>query len=118
MTIPFGVPVTRRRYAPGSAGADGRRTRGAAVDAAIVASMQPVKGEQLVRLSEGLRKRVTLVAYTEDDLRTADQAGKVFADEVIYQGATYVVDHVATWTELLPHVEAYLTRLGEAGGNP
>jgi hypothetical protein len=118
MTLPFTESVTRRRYASGSAGSDGRPIAGTSTDLTILASIQPVQGKQLQRLAEGLRARVTLVAYTETEFRTADPVAQVDADELVYQGEVYVVDRVEHWTQVLPHFEAYLTRKSEAGGAP
>jgi hypothetical protein len=116
--LPFSVAVTRRRYAAATAGTDGRPVTGSPTTSTIYASVQPAPGRQLEHLPEGLRSRVVMIAYTDTELRTADQATGLPADELVYQGATYLVERVARWTELIPHYEAQLSLVPESGGAP
>jgi len=117
--LPFTVTVTRRRYPAPTSWTGGRAVAGTPTDTAILASVQPSPGgEQLQHLPEGLRQRIALLAFTESDLRTADQADGTPADELVYQGDVYQVERVHRWTELLPHLEAYLSRKAETGGRP
>lgn len=117
--LPFTVTVTRRRYPAPTTGTDGRPVRGTPTDSSILASVQPSPGgEQLQHLPEGLRQRISLLAFTESDLRTADHATGTAADELVYEGAVYEVERVHRWTELLPHLEVYLSRRAETGGQP
>ena len=112
--------VARNRYAAGSVGTDGRTTRGALTATTIYASVQPVTGRQLERLPEGLRQSVKLMAYTETELRTADQLTQTAADELIYGGETYQVADAKRWDTAgpLPHWEIALVRLAETSGAP
>jgi hypothetical protein len=118
MAILGAQPVTRVRHAAGSRAADGRWTRGASTSTTILASVQPPKGRQLQRLPEGIRAKVTLVAYSESEIRTGDQVGGVDPDELVYLGETFLVEAVERWSGVLPHYEAYLTRKNQAGGAP
>jgi len=118
--VPFAEPATRRRFAAGSRGADGRYVLGASTDTTIRAGIQPVSGRKLERLPEGLRQTVTHLAFTETELRTADQITGLPADQVVYGGETFEVERVDPWPSAgpLPHYEAYLRRAAETGGAP
>lgn len=111
-------PVTRQRFAAGAVSAAGRWTEGATTSTTILASVQPATGRQLQRLPEGLRERVELMAFTETELRTADQATGLSADRIVVDGETYQVAHVRHWPTFgpLPHYEAALERFDETGG--
>ena len=116
--LPFSVTVLRRRYPAATAGTDGRPVLGTPTVETIYASVQPAPGRQLEHLPEGLRSRVVMVAFTDAELRTADQATGLPADELVYQGVVYLVERVARWTEVIPHYEAHLSLRAESGGTP
>lgn len=104
--------ITRRRYAAGSRGADGRWVEGTATDTSIVASVQPASGEELQRLPEGERTRVAIQVYTATELRATLQAGGTRSDSLIIAGlvgiddGTYQVAQVDPYYALLGHHDA------------
>uniref|UniRef100_A0A6H1ZNW1 Head-tail joining protein n=1 Tax=viral metagenome TaxID=1070528 RepID=A0A6H1ZNW1_9ZZZZ len=112
--------VTLTRYTSCTVGTDGRGALAGGTATTIMASMQPPTDRQLQRLPEGLRQRVTLMAYTEDALRTTDHMTALPGDRITYRGETYEVGDVKHWPTAgpLPHYEAALTRVDETGGTP
>ena len=110
--------ITRRRFAAGSRGADGRYVPGPPTETPIRASVQPLTGADLQTLEEGDRQRDPKRVYTDSDLRTTNQhvTPKTKADHVIIDSVVYQVRTVDTWrsTSPIPHVKAIVLRLQEA----
>jgi hypothetical protein len=99
-------PCVRLRRDGATVGADGRAVVGVRVSLAFSASVQPAEGQVLEQLPEGERSGtfIQLWAPLELALRTASgAAGTAPADLVTWQGQTYEVRAVKTWTTLLPH---------------
>jgi len=111
-------PVTLRRTAAGSRGADGRFVPGAATDTTLQASVQPMSGRDIERLPEGLRSRASLKLFAETELRLAEASGVYPCDRIVYDGEVYEVGAAQKWgaTSPIPHYEAVLLRIGETGG--
>ena len=84
----FGKPITRRRYTNGTA-VKGRVGVPTYVDTAVNGYVAPVDGKVQLSLPEALREHVGLVMYTNDDVRTVEQAAGELPDAVIYGGETY-----------------------------
>jgi hypothetical protein len=109
--------ITRRRFAGGTRGTDGRYVPGAATDTPINASVQPIGGVELQTLEEGDRQRDPKRVYTDSDLRTSNQhvTPKTKADHVIIDSVVYQVRRVDTWRSVspIPHVKAIVVRLQE-----
>lgn len=112
--------VTLTRMAAGAVGSDGRYAPGTATAASVKASMQPASDRVLHLLPEGRRQSVTLSAFTEFALRTADHATGLPADRITYRGEVYEVLAVREWPSAgpLPHYESALTKMAETGGTP
>ena len=110
--------VTRRRFAAGSRGSDGRWDPGAATDSTILMSVQPLSGRELSTLPEGERSAVNLKGYTEADVRTLDQVAGEAADHIIIASGRWAGTYEARaedgQTDLLPHRRVRLLRLQEA----
>lgn len=94
-----GTTLTVTRRAPGTLN-KGRHTAGDATTHVISANVQPASGRDLLRLPEGLRTRETIAIWTAGDLRTVDESTSLPADVVAYDGASYEVQLVETWTVL------------------
>ncbi len=93
---------TVTRFSPGSYGADaedGRYRFGATHTFRVRASIQPLTGEELLRLPEGERTRERIVVFTARRLKTATQAEAASADRVEYQGNQFEVESVESWNE-------------------
>ena len=108
--------VTRRRFASGSRGSDGRWTKGAATDTSISMGVQPLSDRELQRLPEGERQSQQLKGYTAADVRTVDDRAspQVDADQIIVDSVVYEVRDVVEQTSLLPHKRVRLLRLLES----
>lgn len=63
----------------------------------IVASVQPISGEELKRLPEGERSEDLRELYTTAELHTANPAAGTRADEVIIEGEAFEVERVHPW---------------------
>lgn len=106
--------VTLRRYAAPSRGVDGRVALAAPTETTISASVQPLNGRELALLPEGVRARDRRKAYSETELRTADQEAGTVADELVVAGVVYQVQKVQRHSALLPHYRAELARVQES----
>jgi hypothetical protein len=82
---------TRTRYAAGTT-TDGVYTPGSTSTASIVASVQPVRGEELHALPEGRHADQSRVVYSESELRAAP-----IPDRVTIDGAEFEVFKAERW---------------------
>jgi hypothetical protein len=86
--------VTIRRGSAGSS-SKGRYTPGATSDTTgVVASVQPIKGDELERLPEGIRTKRPAKLYTETELKQKDTAAGTPPDLIIWDGETWEVESV------------------------
>jgi hypothetical protein len=76
---------------------EGTWVDGAEATAAIRASVQPLRGRELLSLPEGERTREWVKIYCASELRTLDEAAGTRADTIIYQGKAYQVRQVEPW---------------------
>jgi len=108
--------VTRRRFAAGSRGSDGRWTDGASTDASDTrATWRPIRPREMQMLEEGHRSRQPFVLTSPLEYRTEDQHAGTSADRVIVDGVTYEVVAVhASQSGLISHYKAICVRLQEA----
>lgn len=107
--------VTRIRYSAG-AYANGVWTDGSETESDITASVQPVSGDDLLRMPEGLRTRDVVAIYTADSLRTANETDGIAADHVVHQDEEYEITSVERWTlPMLPHYRAIGVRVDRTG---
>ena len=86
--------VTIRR---GSAGSDtkGRYTPGSTSDiTGVEASVQPITGNELQRLPEGLRTQRPVKLYTTTEIRASSVATGVPSDLIVWDGETWEVQFV------------------------
>lgn len=95
----FDKDVTRRRWAAGSYDADGRYVEPSYADTTIRASVQPLVGDELLRLPEGQRQKRAIKFYTISDIRTVDDATKTKADQIIDSSVTFEVYTAEDWTD-------------------
>ncbi len=87
----------------------------------LVASIQPLTGDEMLRAPEGLRAThgIKIYAPLVPELRTVDVPGQV-ADVVYYDGRWYEIHRRQEYTPMspIPHIryEAYATETGRAYG--
>lgn len=120
MSILGAISLTRRRFAAGARGTDGRWTPGASTDSTIVGAFHPTSGRDLATLPEGERVKDWRTVYIEPEyeLRGLDLAGAVAADHVSRDGDTfYEVRHVNLHESEapLPHIKALAVAVQESG---
>lgn len=108
--------VTRRRYAAGSRGSDGRWTDGASADTSDTrATWRPIRPREMQMLEEGHRSRQPMVLTSPLEYRTEDQHAGISADRVVVDGVTFEVVAVhASQSGLISHYKAICVRLQEA----
>lgn len=79
------VNVTRSRSAPGYHNDDGEWVPGIPDEATIRAAIQPVKGNQLMDMPEGIRTEAQWMAWSRSDMRVDDRITAVgIAYRVLY----------------------------------
>lgn len=105
--------VTRRRFAAGSRGTDGRWTDGAATDSTILAAVQPANGDDLAILPEGERSKRARKLYTVTELRVVSVEDGTSADHVQVEGRWWKVLHVEEQRNVIPHYKAIAVALQE-----
>lgn len=111
----FFTVVTRRRWAAGSYVA-GAWVDGALTEDLITVSVQPVSGEDLARLPEGVRTRDSIRLFTDDDLRTANEASGYAADQVEHDDEWYEVVAVDSFSMgQMDHLEVLAFRVDRTG---
>ena len=63
----------------------------------IMASVQPSSGDVMKTFAEGRRVAAMYTCYTDTPVYTTDPVKGSIRDEIIWQGQTYEVVHVAPW---------------------
>lgn len=116
MTIPtpseqFNSGISVKRY-PAAAMAKGRYQAVTPTTFTIVASIQPMGGDEILMLPEGDREKEVLSLFTETELRVADQDNKTESDRVAWEGSDYEVIKVRPWKMgALDHYECVIARV-------
>lgn len=80
------VAVARSRFAPGTYDADGRFIEGSASVTVVGAAIQPVSGNQLRDMPEGIRTEAGWMLWSRSDIEIDDR--------IIQAGIAYRVLHV------------------------
>lgn len=101
------IVVVRRSHAPGTRGPDGRPLPALEERIAARALPDPIQGEDLMVLPEGLRSKETL-RFISGSFAFRD--GPV-PDLIEWGGDTYQVMKVIHYPSIVPHYEAYATRI-------
>lgn len=78
--------------------------KGKETQSTIKAVVTPLRGQDLLRLSEGKRTRESIKVYTEDQLTSAVE-GKLNADIICLRGVEYEVQESKPW--LFTQLEHY-----------
>lgn len=110
---------TRRRYA-GSAWVAGRWVRATPTTATFRASKQRLRGWERQVREQGHRGTHVKKLITEclGFLRTTDQHGTTEADEVLIDGAPYVVTHIDNDHPEIPYEAIFVARIDEVSPDP
>lgn len=106
--------LTRRRYSAETVDTNGHRVRGAPVDVGFMGALQDLSGKDRQVLREGARSgEQRKVIACGCVLRAEDQRARLPADEVVVDGAVYVVTQVIRDGRILPHQSVVVTRRAE-----
>lgn len=93
-----GVLLSVTRGTPPTQDGNGRAVPGSTSTVSVWASVQPVNGQELLRLPESLRTREVVKVFTRTAaLLTEDEATGQPADTFAWNGNTYQVNVVETW---------------------
>jgi len=76
----------------------------------FTASVQPVSGDEMETLPEGLREAGMYRLYTDFALRTVNQKTKTPADEIDYADKKYIIVFVQPWqNNVINHYKAFMS---------
>lgn len=113
----YGKTVTlSRESSSGSIGSDGGFTRGSsAPPSSIVMSIQPMSGDEALRLPEGIRNKKVMKGYTTTDITNGSQSARKIPDLIIDGSTTYEINDVqyyeANTLSIAPHYRCTLVRV-------
>lgn len=112
----YGKTVTLSiESASGSIGADGGFTAGAATTSTIVMSIQPISGDEALRLPEGIRNKKVMKGYTISDITNGSESDARLPDKIIDGVNEYEINDVqyyeATTLSISPHYRCTLVRV-------
>lgn len=117
MSLPIGARqlFRRRPDGPDVFNDDGILVPSPTTDEPFTGAIQPLSGDDREVLPEGVRTSSSHVCYTRlpHTLSVGNTSDKTRADQVVDGSTVYQVTHVDTWTELIPHDRAYLSKLQE-----
>lgn len=102
--------VTMRRYAAGTY-TNGRWVPGAVTEIPIVASVQPAKSDELLRLPEGMRTKGVVKAYTDSELQPGDEGQRSQPDRIVWDGEEWEVQVVDRHQLGIAHYKAICVRV-------
>lgn len=108
---------TRRRFAAGSRGSDGRYVAGASTDTTLQGSIQP-DGRVQATGEFGERTGAQWRVLTTSELRPVDQAAGTLADRVVWDGVVFEVREEKQWTAVLPHHTCKIVQWQEQDPGP
>lgn len=106
--------ITRRRFAAGSRGTDGRYSAGATTDTTILGSVQPANGDDMATLPEGERAKKGRRIYTTSEVRVADVEAGTPADQLLIDGVYWEARTVEQTRAVIPHYKVIALKVQEA----
>lgn len=101
---------TVKRYAAGSYSSGGW-SPGSESQVTITASIQPAGPNELINLPEAQRTKAAIKAYTNDELRTANEGSSLQADRIVYNSEDWEVQKVSQHEFGIAHYKAIAVRL-------
>lgn len=113
----FGIDIRIIRYGAGIWQNDGTFLRGTPSEFHIIASVQPMGGNEIMRLPEHLRTKELVKVYSNVALRTADEKNQLPPDTIDFNGKLYEVQNVSTYgmETKLPHYKIIASKLDGEG---
>lgn len=110
--------ITVKRRAAG-AWTSGVFVPGAETEIQMVASVQPLRANEILQLPEHRRTREAMKVFTHERLHTTDEKAQTPGDVVLHDGKRFEVHSVENWQigTALPHYKSVLVKQdGEGGG--
>jgi hypothetical protein len=112
----FGKNVTlSRENGVGAIGSDGKITPSAATTSTIKMSIQPLSGQEVLRLPDGLRNKTVMKGYSYSVLQAGDEINGIVPDKIIDGSITYEVNDLQFYESsnlsLTPHYRSTLVRV-------
>jgi len=105
----FRQPRVGTRTDPGTL-LKGQYTEGFTSVINFEASLQPLAGDELETLPEGLREKGAYRLYTDFALRAENQQAETIGDKVTLFGKEYLVVFVEPWqNNVIPHYKAIVS---------
>jgi len=100
-----------KRY-DGSTNTKGRWSPGAETPFTFIASVQPLRGSELLTLPEGQRERETYKLYTSTKLNGANESNKTKPDKIQLFDKTFEVLIVEIWqNKVIPHYKVIVSKI-------
>lgn len=99
---------------------NGRYVQDATADLVVDASVQPLRGNEVLILPEHRRTEESIKLYTTTKLRTTDEKNNLPCDVVVHDGKRFEVHTVFNWSigTDVPHYKVICIKEdGEGGGN-
>ena len=107
------VPISVERFTAGT-WVGGRWVEGNKTTLTINANVQPLKGEEILALSESDRHRDSIKVYSTDVLNTVNEVGQESADIIIWNSKRYKAIKTQTYQMgVLDHTKTVCYRLPE-----
>lgn len=111
-------PIVRRRFDGAGTVTDGDWSPPPYEDQPILATVQPLTGDELQVLDSGKRSRQPRKVYTRAEVRVADQergltTTATMSDQLVIDGLVYEVMEVSRQETVIPHYRAVVLRLQE-----
>ncbi len=101
--------IDAKRFAA-SSNVKGRWTDGTETPFTFAASVQPLKGNELLTLPEGQREKESYKLYTSTQLFTANESEKKKPDKIQLFDKTFEVIIVEPWqNSVIPHYKAIVS---------
>lgn len=112
----FGKTVTlSRETASGTIDSQGRFVAGTPATSSIVMSIQPLTGDEALRLPDGIRNKKVMKGYTTTDITNGSEPDSKLPDKIIDGDNEYEINDVqyyeGTTLSISPHYRCTLVRV-------
>ena len=112
----YGREVTlSRENTTGTIDSEGSFISGARDESSIKMSIQPLSGDEALRLPDGIRNKKVMKCYTTTEVICGDETNHIAPDLIIDGSTTYEVNDVqyyeGTILSISPHYRATLVRI-------
>ena len=103
----FSSSFTLKRKSTATTYVNGKAVPGSTATSTIVASIQPLSGQEMLLLPEARRTSQAVVIYTATPLRVANSVAGLDADIITYSGSDYEILSCEPWqSDVISHYKA------------